>query len=488
MITVGVGGSSITVRQTMLLDEPASAGKQVDAKVGRDGSPEQQQHCPEPPAGSAPVEKKRHLKSVIIAVIAALVVAGLAFRYFSGRTEDKKPQKHAIPVTVASAVVKTIPLEIDVIGTVQAYSTVQVKSQVVGQLMQVHIKQGDLVKAGDVLFTIDPRQLEAQLEQAKAIEAKDRAQVRQALANVDKDRAMIKQSETSVLKDQMQLKLAQREAQRYLSLVDQGAVSREQYDQQKTTADTASATVRSDESLVASAKAALDADQAVANSLEAQANADHAAVRNMEVQLSYTTIRSPIDGRTGALNINQGNLIKDNDVNSLISIDQVNPIYVSFAIPEQYLHELTADSKSGPLKVTARIEGDDTPEEGLVTFIDNQVDNTTGTITLKGTFANADRRLWPGQFVNVVLILKEQPNSLLIPSHAVQTGQDGQFVFVMKPNKTVEQRKVKLGPPSKGSVVITEGLREGEQVVTDGQVQLTPGAIVQPKKSISDDD
>jgi membrane fusion protein, multidrug efflux system len=434
--------------------------------------------------------KRRNKTPFVVAAILIVVVAAaaIAYNYFGNLHAEKKPPKRAIPVTISTAVQKTIPVEINVIGTVQAYTTVQVKSQVIGQLTKVHFKQGDFVKKGDILFTIDPRQLDAQLEQTMAIEMKDKAQVRQAQANVTKDIALVKQAEAAVARDKSQLSLASREAKRYETLVNVGAVSHEQYDQQKTTEDTSHSTVASDEAMLGSMQATLEADKAVANSLQAQANADHAMVRNMQVQLGYTTIRSPIDGRTGSLNIYQGNLIKDNDVTPLISIDEITPIYVTFSIPEQYLNEVAKCNKQAPLKVLTFIEGDKTPEEGAVTFIDNQVDSTTGTISLKGTFQNNDKRLWPGQFVNVVLILKEEPNMLLIPAHAVQTGQDGQFVWILKSDSTVEQRPVKMARTAKGSAVITEGMTVGEQVITDGQMQLTPGAAVEPKKSISEDD
>ncbi len=463
----------------MLLNKPGST-EGLDLEYGEKSSVNE----------GGRTEKRQSKTPLVVAVILLLLAAVAGYFYYHSNSghDDKKPPKRAIPVTIAAATQKTIPVEINVIGTVQAYSTVQVKSQVVGQLTKVHFKQGDFVKAGDVLFTIDPRQLTAQLEQAIAVEMKDQAQVRQAQANVTKDAALVKQAEAAVARDKAQSALAQREAQRYESLVRVGAVSHEAYDQQKTTEDTSHSTVNSDEAMLASMQSTLEADKAVASSLQAQAHADQAMVRNMQVQLGYTTIRSPIDGRTGSLNIYQGNLVKDNDVTPLISIDEITPIYVTFSIPEQYLSEVAKCNKQAPLRVLTFIEGEKSPEEGVVTFIDNQVDSTTGTISLKGTFQNKNRRLWPGQFVNVVLILKEEPNMLLIPAHAVQTGQDGQFVWVIKSDSTVEQRPVKMARTAKGSAVITSGLAVGEQVVTDGQMQLIPGATVEPKKSLSEDD
>lgn len=239
---------------------------------------------------------------------------------------------------------------------------------------------------------------------------------------------------------------------------------------------------------MASAQASLEADEAVAKSQQAQVQADEASIRNATVQLDYTVIRSPLTGRTGSLNIYQGNLIKDNDATPLISIDQVTPIYVSFAIPEQYLGAISKYSAKAPLKVSAFIETDKNPEEGTVTFVDNNIDSTTGTINLKGTFSNSSHRLWPGQYVNVVLVLREQPNALLIPAHAVQTGQDNQYVFVVKANSTVEQRTIKVERVIKGQAIITQGLSAGEEVVTDGQMSLMDGSSVKPQKSLNEDD
>jgi multidrug efflux system membrane fusion protein len=430
---------------------------------------------------------KRPLILLIIA-IAVLSLAAFLYNHFKSAPEEKKVATKALPVTIALVEQKSVPVEINVIGTVQPFSTVAVKSQVVGQLMKVHFKQGDFVKKGDLLFTIDARSATAQVEQAKAVASKDQAQVRQAQANVLKDVALIKQAEASLAKDRSSLSLARKEEKRYGALVEQGVVSHEQFDQQKTTEETMESTVAADEALLSSARASMQADQALTNSLQSQQKADQAAASNSQVYLSYTNIRSPIDGRTGSLNIHEGNLIKDNDVTALISIDQISPIYVNFAVPEQYLGELTRYNNASALKVTATIEGSTKAENGVVSFIDNAVDSSTGTISLKATFDNREKQLWPGQFVNVMVVLKDEPNTLLVPSHAVQSGQDGQFVFVVKPDSTVEQRVVKMTRSIKGMAVIKQGLHKGETVVTDGQMQLTPGCLVEPKKSIVDND
>jgi len=437
--------------------------------------------------------KTRHntwFKLGLIVIVTGLITVAAIFGYgyYSQSQVGKTAVKKTTPVSVAAAVQKSIPVELNVIGTVQAYSTVQIKSQVVGQLLKVHFKQGDFVKAGDILFTIDRRALEAQLAQLEAIQMKDEAQVKQSQATILKDTGVVHQAEAAIAKDRSQVNLADKQAERYLNLSNEGAVSKELYDQQKTNLESFTATLNQDEAVLASAKATLEADLATSKSLQAQVKADAAAIRNAAVQLDYTTIKAPINGRTGSLNIYQGNLIKDNDATPLISIDQINPIYVSFAIPEQYLAVISKYSEKAPLKVSAFIETDKIPEEGSVTFIDNNIDSTTGTINLKGTFPNTNKRLWPGQFVNVVLTLKDEPNALLIPAQAVQTGQSNQYVFVVKTDNTVEQRTVKVERVVKGSAIITAGLTPGEQVVTDGQMQLMQGSPVKPQKSLTEDD
>lgn len=456
----------------MLVEKPASSSEGVEL-------------------GNEPNKKRNPLLKIIIILVVLAALAGatiFGYNYYKTSHSEKAQTKRPTPVSTATAEQKNIPVELNVIGTVQAYSTVQIKSQVIGQLLKVHFKQGDFVKAGDVLFTLDKRSIEAQIAQLQAMQMKDEAQVKQSQANALKDAAQVHQAEAAVNKDKSQLSLASRQATRYLNLSKEGAVSKESYDQQNTNLESYTATVNQDEAALASAKAALEAEQAITKSLQAQVRADAASIRMAAVNLDYTTIKSPINGRTGSLNIYQGNLIKDNDTTPLISIDQINPIYVSFAIPEQYLAAISKYSEKSALKVSAFIETDKNPEEGVVTFIDNNIDSTTGTINLRGTFANTNKRLWPGQFVNVVLLLKEEPNAILIPAHAVQTGQTNQYVFVVKSDNTVEQRTVKVERVVKGSAVITHGLSAGEQVVTDGQMQLMQGASVKPQKSLTEDD
>ena len=331
----------------------------------------------------------------------------------------------AAPVTTATAHQKTVPVELQAIGNVEAYSTVSVKSQVEGQLERVYFREGQDVKQGDMLFSIDPRPFQTALQQAEANLARDAAQAR----------------------------LARAQAERYTKLVEQGIVSRDQYDQFRTSSEAMDAVLR----------------------------ADKAAAENAKIQLGYCAIRSPVDGRTGSLMIHEGNLIKANDV-AMVVINQITPIYVNFSVPEKYLSEIKQRmAVGGKLAVAASPPGDEThPHEGVLTFVDNSVDTATGTIRLKGTFGNQDKRLWPGQFVNVKLRLASQPDAIVVPSPAVQTSQQGQFVFVIKDN-TASARPVAVGRSLDGETVIERGLSAGEVVVTDGQLRLAPGVKVVTK-------
>ncbi|MER3446019.1 MAG: efflux RND transporter periplasmic adaptor subunit [Candidatus Dadabacteria bacterium] len=331
----------------------------------------------------------------------------------------------AVPVTVATVVQKDIPVQIHAIGSVEAYSTVSVKSRVVGQLVEVNFKEGQEVKKGELIFLIDPRPFKAALSQTEANLAKDIAQMKKAEAD----------------------------ARRYTDLFKRGIVSQQDYDQNRTNFEAMRATVKADE----------------------------AAVENAKVQLGYCYIYSPIDGRIGKLMVNQGNMVKDNDT-VLAVINQIKPIYVDFSVPEQELPRIRRYMAEERLKVEAIIPSDrEHPAVGELTFVNNQVDTNTGTILLKGLFPNENEALWPGQFVNVVLTLTRQPNAVVVPSTAVQTGQQGNYVFVVKPDLTVESRPIILGNDLGREVVIANGLQPGERVVTEGQLRLAPGVKVEIK-------
>ncbi|NWG04332.1 MAG: efflux RND transporter periplasmic adaptor subunit [Syntrophaceae bacterium] len=370
---------------------------------------------------------------------------------------SQKPASISFPVTVSAVTQKTVPVQVRAIGNVQAYSTVTVKSKVGGEVTRVHFKEGQDVKKGELLFTIDPRPFEAALKEAEARLEKDLAQVRQTKANLERDLVLAKNAEE--------------DARRYESLMQKGVVARQQYEKLRADADALKATVLADRAAIENAEAAVLADKA--------------AIENVKIQLSYCFIRSPMDGRTGSLLVQQGNIIKAEEI-QLVVIHQIIPIYVVFSVPEQYISEIKKYMASGKLHVDALAPMNEAhPEKGIITFIDNAVDTATGTIRLKGTFANPERKLWPGQFVNVVLTLTTEPNAMVIPSRAIQVGQAGQYVFVVNPDGTVEIRSVVTGQTTNNETVIQKGLKVDEKVVTDGQLRLYPGARVEIKTSDS---
>ena len=335
------------------------------------------------------------------------------------------PPPEAVPVTAASVERKSVPVEVTAIGHVEAFSTVGIKAQVNGTLLSVGFREGQNVKAGDLLFRIDPRPFQASLAQAEANLARDRAQAKNAGAD----------------------------AARYAGLVEKDYVTREQYDQVRANADALASTV----------------------------HASEAAVENARLQVAYCTITAPIAGRTGGLLLHPGNVVKANDDKPLVVINQIEPVYVTFSSPESALADLRQPG-AAPLAVTA-VSASDTahPRQGALTFIDNAVDATTGTITATATFLNRDDALWPGQFVNVTIVLRTQPGAIVVPSPAVQTGQSGSYVYVIKPDSTVESRPVTVDRTQGALSVVGKGLAPGERVVTDGQLRLTPGARVEIK-------
>jgi multidrug efflux system membrane fusion protein len=338
-----------------------------------------------------------------------------------------KQGPRTVPVVADQADQKDIPLQIKTIGNVEAYNFVQVKALVGGEVQGVYFREGQDVKKGDLLFQIDSRPYEAALKQAEGALARDAAQA----------------------------KNAEEQAKRYAILVQKDYVARDQYDQIRANAE----------------------------ALAAAVEADKANVENARLNLSYCTIKSPINGRAGAIMVNAGNVIKANDI-VMTTINQITPIYVSFSIPEQNLADVKKYSALHELKVEAIIPGDEKrPARGELTFIDNAVNMTTGTIRLKGTFPNQDRRLWPGQFTDVVLTLTTEPKRVVVPSQAVQTGQQGQYVYVIKPDMTAELRTVTAGRIFQNWTIIEKGIAAGETVVTEGQLRLTPAAKVEIKNA-----
>lgn len=360
-------------------------------------------------------------------VFAALLSAGGGYFLFGPGSQSPNQTKEgrsraagAVPVVLATAKTEAVPVAIRAVGNAQAFATVAIKSRVDGQIMKVRFVDGQLVKKGDPLYEIDPRPFQMQLKQATGVLARDQAQ----LAN---SRIELKRTE---------------------DLHRKGYASQQQLDLARTTVATLEETIKTDE-------AAIDA---------------------VRLQLRYTEIDSPIDGRAADTQVDAGNLVKANDV-PLVVINTTKPIYVTFSVPEQYAFEIHQRMAAAKLEVNVTAPNvRHPPQKGVVTFINNAIDSTTGTVLVKATLANHDESLLPGQFVNVVLRLATIPDAVVIPSQAVQAGQKGDYVYVVKPDKTAEIRPVVIGETTGSDVVIRSGIKAGEQVVTDGQLRLHPGA------------
>jgi multidrug efflux system membrane fusion protein len=359
----------------------------------------------------------------MFALFGVLLLAGCSDR---NSVQAAKPQQApGAPVVVATVATRTMPVQLQAIGNVEAISTVTIKPQISGQLVKVHFKEGDFVKKGQLLFTIDRAPFEAALRQAEGTLAKDQAQA----VNAKLD------------------------AERYQGLGRAGVVSKQQ----------------------------VDAAVATDNAMEAIVAADKAAVETAKINLTYTSIYSPITGRTGTIGAKEGNLVKANDVPILVTINQIEPIYVSFSIPEQQLGEVKKYLGSKTLKVSAAPQGTNNRFDGKLTFIDNAVDLTTGTIKLKATFDNREHALWPGQFADVSMTLTSRPNAVVIPTAALQTGQNGTYVYIVNKDLTAQPQPVKVGWTIGDTTVIALGLQPGQTVVTDGQLRLSPGSKVEIK-------
>lgn len=363
-------------------------------------------------------------------VLLAAVAAYGALRGMSGSRAAEPKGPPAVPVTIAAVAVKTVPVRLYAIGNVEPYTTVSLKARVDGQIVSVHFKEGDEVRQGAILFEIDPRPYAASL--------------RQAQANLAKDTALLDR--------------ANEQERRYKDLLAKNFISPDAYEQVRTNAETAAATVSGDQS----------------------------AIENARLSLEYCTIRAPVTGYAGRIQIQQGNLVKANDTTPLVTINQVVPIYSSFSVPEQNLADIRRYQADGELRVEAHVA--DTrhpPIAGKLSFIDNAADTTTGTIKLKAEFPNTDKALWPGQFVNVVITLYEQKDAVVAPSTAVQNGPNGQYVFIVNPDQTVALRDIKVQRADGEDTIIASGLKPGEQVVTVGQLRLAPGTRVNTAKAAS---
>jgi membrane fusion protein, multidrug efflux system len=376
-----------------------------------------------------PVLRCRNGSRGAIRLAAGAIALALILAACSDKGGANPAMMPPVPVLAAKVVRRDVPNQLHEIGTVEAFESIAIKARVEGNLEAVKFKEGDFVTKGQLLLTIDPRPFAATLRQAEANQARDQADANQARTD----------------------------EQRFAFLLKEGVGSRQQYDQ-------------------AYAKAA---------SMEATVAADRAAVESIRLSLQYAEIRSPIDGRTGKLQAHAGDLIKADADNPIITIAQVEPIYVDFSIPEKDLAQVRQSMGRHPLEVDATIPGDQgPPEHGVLSFVDNSVDKTTGMISLKGLFQNENRRLWPGQFVNATLTLAVIPQAVLVPSQAIQTGQEGPFVYVVGHDMKVKARPVVAGAVIDTETIINRGLSAGETVVTDGQLRLMPGATVRIKSTL----
>jgi multidrug efflux system membrane fusion protein len=390
------------------------------------------------------------------------------------------PKNIPVPVELATVMSRTMPVQIRTIGNVETVSTVTLKPQIEGRLTGIHFEEGAFVQQDQLLFTIDTSRIESSLAQAQAIVSKDQSLVAQARANLVKDQTAVRQAQANLDKDLAQLEYDRTQEKRYASLLKDEFISVEQYDQVVTARKVGEATVDSDRSAIQNARAIVAANASTIASAEATVRADQAIVESYRIQLAYGKIRAPFSGRTGSLQIHVGDTVKPGDT-PLVRLDRLNPIDVGFSIPEQSLKSLRTAGNTRQLPVTVETrENPPSQISGFINFLDSTVDTSTGTIRMKARFQNADRKLWPGQFVDVVLNLAQQSNAVVIPIQALQSGQQGDYVYVAL-NGKAEMRPVVMDRAVKNLAVIRSGLKPGEQVVTDGQFQLSNGSILHVK-------
>lgn len=379
-----------------------------------------------PPKTGAPARLQR--VSAFIVLLMLLALCGCSDNAGNKAKVENGPKKRAVPVLIGTSTTKTVPVELKATGTVEPFATVAIKSQITGILQRIHFKEGDDVKRGDILFSLDPRPVAAMLNQAQG----------------------------ALVRDKAQLDNARKELERYATAAKKGYVSTEQAEQAETKVATLAATIKADE----------------------------AAVENARLQLEFCTIYSPIDGRTGELPVAEGNLIKANADTAMVTINQVSPIKVSFTVPGKHFGDIKKYRDAGTLQV-ALTGSEGNPLTGKFAFLDNSIDQATGTLRLKAEFANEDKSLWPGQFVAIRVSLTSLPDATVVPTQAVQVGQSGPHIFVVKDDASVEDRPIAIGMSLDGETVVESGLSPGERVVTDGQLQLTNGTKVEERSKPS---
>jgi len=398
---------------------------------------------------------RRFLPVLLMALLAG---GGLACKKTPAATEKAAGGMSPAPIRIGLVKQQTMPVEVSAVGTVEPIHSVQVKARVSGPVVAVHFQEGEMVETGRLLFEIDRRPFEVALGQAEANLARAKAQTEQARATLTRDQAQAQNAQAILQRDQ--------------SLVDKGMVSPEEFERSRTEAEALRAVVAADE---ANVKSAVEAIGVAA-----------AAIEQAKLELDYCAIQAPISGKTGAIEVKVGNLVRANDTTPLVTINQIAPIYASFAVPERHLPAIQQFMAQGPLQVKARPKtaadaapsAGETDSTGQLTFVDNAVNPETGTIPLKATFENADNRLWPGQFVAVTLRLTENPNAIVAPVRAVMSGQQGAYVYVITPDMKAELRPVKVGDATNALAIILEGLQPDEKVVVDGQLRIAPGGPV----------
>jgi multidrug efflux system membrane fusion protein len=371
-----------------------------------------------------PASNAARILAVTVPALLATCMLGACSDKSGGAQAEAKKAVPTVPVLIGKVVEKSMPLRLHAIGNVETVASVAVKSRVDAQIIVTHVRDGqDLVK-GDPLFQLDPKPYQSQLEQAQA----------------------------NLARDQAQLDYLRGQEKRYQDLLKQNFVSQEGYAQ-----------------VAANFRAA-----------QASVSADEAAVQHARIDLGYTTIRSPINGRAGKVMLSEGNMVKANDTVAMVVINQLAPIYVSVAVPEQYLNEIRARQKKAPLRVDVELEKGKAIS-GKLAFVDNSVDVATGTIKLRGIFSNDDKQLWPGQFVESWVTLRDEEKALVVPTQALQTGPNGQYVYVVKEDSSVEFRPVQVARTEGAETVVASGLKPGETVVVDGASRVTPGSKVNAK-------
>lgn len=422
-------------------------------------------------------EKQSNRWLFLVGIIVLLAIIFFATRFQqTPEAQSGQAKKRPIPVMLTAVSVQTVPLEIKTIGNVESISSVTLKPQTDGPITGIHFQEGDRVAKGQLLFTIDTQPIQAAIAQAQANVSRDLAQVAQARAQLRRNETQVRQARATLMRDQAQLEFARAQEQRYVKLLNQQFISQSEYEQILANSRAAQETVAASRAALQNAQVMLEADRAAIASAEANVRADQAVLESNRIKLAYCYIRAPFSGRTGSLRVHRGDMVQSNST-ELVVLSQVNPINVAFSIPEQSMDDVRVAANAKPYTVAVKTrENPPTVLHGRLNFMENTVDTSTGTIRLKAVFDNQNR-LWPGQFVDVSLYLAEQRNELVIPSQAVQSGQKGDYVFVAQ-DGVAKLRPIVINRVVNNMAVISSGLRAGEQVVTDGQFQLSPEAPI----------